>query len=234
MGRFRPGLRITVLVAILVPAAIALGFWQLDRAAQKQALEEARLASYGALPIDEEGLAAASDFARVRLTGHYDSAHQFFVDNHTRHGESGYVVVTCFDTVGGRSVLVNRGWIAAPQLREEMPAAPPPLGDVRIETTRWPNVRKSMAGSTDTWDATWPKRVQYLDIARMAAATDAMPTELRLDDGQAGSLEPIVIGEEMTPARHLGYAVQWFGLAVAVTIAFVVLGFKHGKEVDRA
>lgn len=234
MGRFRPGLRITVLVAVLVPTAIALGFWQLDRAAQKQALEEARLASYGALPIDEAELSAAGDFARVRLTGHYDSAHQFFVDNRTRHGMSGYIVVTRFDTVGGRSVLVNRGWIAARQLREEMPVAPPPDVEVRIDTTRWPNVRKSIAGSTDTWEETWPKRVQYLDIERMAAASGAMPTELRLDDGQAGSLEPIIIGEEMTPARHLGYAVQWFGLAVAVTIAFVVLGFKHGKDVGRS
>jgi cytochrome oxidase assembly protein ShyY1 len=221
------------LVAVLVPTAIALGFWQLDRAAQKQALENARLASYGALAVDEEGLAAAPDFARVRFTGHYDSAQQFFVDNHTRHGVSGYIVVTRFDTAGGRSVLVNRGWIAAPQMREEFPSAPPPLGEVRIDTTRWPNARQSVAASTDTWEASWPKRVQYLDIARMAAASGAMATELRLDDGQAGSLEPILIGEEMTPARHLGYAVQWFGLAAAVTIAFVVLGFKHGKEIDR-
>jgi surfeit locus 1 family protein len=130
-------------------------------------------------------------------------------------------------------VLVNRGWIAAQRLREETPTAPPPHGEVRIDVTRWPDVRQSVAESTDTWDASWPKRVQYLDIARMATVTGAMPAEMRLDDGQAGSLEPIVIGEEMTPARHLGYAVQWFGLAAAVTIAFVVLGFKHGKEIDR-
>jgi len=210
--------------------AVALGFWQLDRAAQKRALEDARLASYGALPIGEEGLAAALDFTRVRLSGHYDATQQFFVDNHARHGVPGYVVVTRFETVGHRSVLVTRGWIAAPPLREDTPSAPPPPGEVRFETTRWPDVRGSVGASTDTWDAAWPKRVQYLDIPRMAAASGAtLPIELRLDDGQAGSLEPIVIGEEMTPTRHLGYAVQWFGLAAAMAIAFVVLGFKHGK-----
>jgi surfeit locus 1 family protein len=230
MGRFRPGLRITLMAAIVVPLAVALGFWQLDRAAQKRALEESRLASYGALPVDEDGLAAAPAFTRVRLSGHYDATHQFFVDNHTRHGVPGYLVVTQFDTAGGRSVLVNRGWIAAPPLREETPAAPPPQGDVRIDTTRWPDVRQTLDPSTDGWDASWPKRVQYLDVARMSTVGGALPIELRLDDGQSGSLEPILIGEEMTPARHLGYAAQWFGLAAAMTIAFVVLGFKHGKE----
>jgi surfeit locus 1 family protein len=234
MGRFRPGLRLTVLVAVLVPTAIALGFWQLDRAAQKRALEDSRLASYGALPVDEKELSSAGDFTRARITGHYDETQQFFVDNYTRHGVPGYIVVTRFDTAGGRSLLVNRGWIAAPASRDDMPRAPPPHGEVRIDATRWPNVRQSSGVSTDTWNSTWPKRVQYLDIARMATASAAMPIELRLDDGESGSLEPIIIGEEMTPARHLGYAVQWFGLAAATTIAFVALGFRSGKGTGRS
>src|SRR5215470_4136968 len=148
MGRFRPGLRITVLVAVLVPTGVALGFWQLDRAAQKRALEESRLASYGALPIDEEQLSAAGDFTRVRLSGHYDETQQFFVDNYTRHGVPGYIVVTRFETIGGRSVLVNRGWIAGPASRDDMPTAQVPLGEVRIDATRWPNLGQSSGAST--------------------------------------------------------------------------------------
>ena len=230
MGRFRPGLRMTILVAIVLPLAVALGFWQLDRAAQKRALESAHLASYGALPVDEQKLVEAAEFARVRLAGHYDAEHQFFVDNHTRHGAPGYLVMTPFATLGGRNVLVNRGWVAAPTLRKTLPTTMPPAGVVRIEGTRWADMRRSMVASSDAWDAAWPKRVQYLDVPRMAAALGAvLPIEFRLDDGQPGSLAPIVIGEEMTPARHLGYAVQWFGLAVALAVAFVVSGFKQRK-----
>lgn len=230
MGRFRPGLRMTVLVAVVVPLAVALGFWQLDRAAQKRVLEESRLASYGALAIDERGLASAPEFTRVRLTGRYDATRQFFVDNYTRHGVPGYVVVTPFHTLGGRSVLVNRGWIAAPSLRAQTPTAALPTDVVQIEATRWPNTRLSIGAANDSWDAAWPKRVPYLDVAHMASVLeDALPIELRLDDGQAGSLEPIVVGEEMTPARHRGYAVQWFGLAIAMTVWCVVFGLRHGK-----
>lgn len=230
IGRFRPGLRMTALVTVVVPLAVALGFWQLHRAAEKRALEDARLANYGALPIDEAALDSAAPFTRVRVTGHYDTRRQFFVDNRTQHGVPGYVVVTPFDTVAGRRILVNRGWIAAPPLREMLPSAAPPEGDVRIEGMLWPDTTRGPRASGDAWSDDWPKRVEYLDRVRMAAAIGAAsPTEFRLDDGQAGSLEPIVIGEEMTPARHVGYAVQWFGLAIAFAVAFVVVGIRHGK-----
>ena len=56
MGRFRPGVKMTVAVVLLVPLTITLGFWQLHRAAEKRAIEAARLATYGTLPMDESHL----------------------------------------------------------------------------------------------------------------------------------------------------------------------------------
>jgi surfeit locus 1 family protein len=230
MGRFRPGLRMTLLVVLGVPLAVALGLWQLDRAAEKRALENARLASFGSLPVRERDVLQAPDYTRVRLTGRYDAARQFFIDNHTRHGMSGYVVVTPFVTVGGRCILVNRGWVAAPSTRSSLPDAVPPAGVLQIDGTRWPDMGQSLGESDDHWGGEWPKRIQHLDVARMAAAIgDALPLEFRLDDGQPGSLEPIVIGEEMTPARHLGYAVQWFGLAATLAVAYLAFGFRRRK-----
>jgi surfeit locus 1 family protein len=234
MARFHPGARITLLVVILVPVTVALGFWQLDRAAEKRALEDARLASYGALPVGETALPALVDFARVRLQGHYDAAHQFFVDNHTRHGVPGYLVVTPFLTRGGETVLVNRGWVAAPAEREALPVIATPAEQLAIEATRWPDTRGAVP-STDTWPDSWPKRVQYLDAPRMAdsladatnGARHPMSIELRVDEGQPGSFAPIIIGEEMTPARHTGYAVQWFGLAIVLTIGWLIVGFRQ-------
>ncbi len=229
MTHFRPGLRMTILVALLIPLTVRLGFWQIDRAAQKRAIENARLASYGALPVDERRLADAPSFARVRLEGHYDPTRQFLVDNYTRHGVPGYVVVTPFQTSGGKRMLVNRGWIAAPPLRNELPDAPPPVGKVRIIGVLWSlSVATTDAG---IWDDGWPKRIEHFDGARMAKVIGgSMPEEFRLEEGQPGSLEPIVLGEEMSATRHMGYAVQWFAMAIALVIAFVVLGVRGGRE----
>ena len=93
----------TLLVVVLVPVTVGLGFWQIDRGAQKRAIEEARLASYGALPVDESHLMTATALARVRIEGRYDGARQFLVDNRSQRGVPGYVVVTPFETVGGQA-----------------------------------------------------------------------------------------------------------------------------------
>jgi surfeit locus 1 family protein len=223
MGRFRPGVKMTVAVVLLLPLTIALGFWQLQRAAEKRALEEARLASYGTLPLDERRLGGSDDYSRFRLRGRFDTGRQFFVDNHSRHGTSGYLVVTPFETVGGQRLFVNRGWVAAPQSRATLPIVVAPSDAVSIEVTRWRT--GGPTGSNDEWTRGWPKRVQNIDLPRMAEAVGgAVPIEFRLDDGQPGSLEQIVVGEEMTPARHTAYAAQWFGMAVALLVAFIVFG----------
>jgi len=229
MARFRPGVRMTIFAALFVPLTVALGFWQIDRGAQKRAIEDARIASFGALPIDESRLDDAPPYARVRVEGRYDGQHQILVDNHTRHGVPGYVVITPFDSVGGRRLLVNRGWVEAPSSRSELPNVPVTDTDVRIVGSLW--MASAATQDVSAWDDRWPKRIEQFDAARIAAAVKAtQPLEFRLEEDQPGSLEPIVLGEEMSSTRHIGYAVQWFAMAVALAIAYVVLGVRKGRE----
>jgi len=229
MARFRPGVRMTIFVAAFVPLTVALGFWQIDRGAQKRAIEDARIASFGALPVDENRLESAPAYARVRVEGRYDGQHQFLIDNHTRHGAPGYVVITPFDSVGGRRLLVNRGWVEAPESRSELPNVPVTEADVRIVGSLWN--ASATTKDTSVWDDRWPKRIAQFDAARIGAALNAnWPVEFRLEEDQPGSLEPIVLGEEMSSTRHIGYAVQWFAMAVALVIAYVILGIRKGSE----
>jgi surfeit locus 1 family protein len=218
----------TLLIVSLVPLTVGLGFWQIDRGAQKRAIEEARLASYGALPVDEAHLMDAPAFARVRIEGRYDGARQFLVDNRSQRGVPGYAVVTPFDTVGGRRLLVDRGWIEAPASRSELPDVPAPDGAVRIVGTLW---TASAAKDASAWSERWPKRVEQFDAARMGEAVGgAIPIEFRLEEDQSGSLEPILLGEEMSSTRHIGYAVQWFAMAIAMVVAYVILGLRRGRD----
>ena len=219
----------TIFVAVFVPLTVALGFWQIDRGAQKRAIEDARLASFGALPVDEGKLDDAPPYARVRIEGRYDGQHQFLVDNHTRHGVPGYVVITPFDSVGGRRVLVNRGWIEAPPSRSQLPDAPVPDANTRIIGSLW--TASATTKDTSAWDDHWPKRIEQFDARRIGALVQAtVPLEFRLEEDQPGSLEPIVLGEEMSSTRHIGYAVQWFAMAIALVVAYVVLGIRAGRE----
>jgi surfeit locus 1 family protein len=219
----------TIFVAVFAPLTVGLGFWQIDRGAQKRAIEDARMASFGALPIDETRLDDAPPYARVRVEGRYDGQHQFLVDNHTRHGLPGYVVITPFDSVGGRRLLVNRGWIEAPASRDELPAVSVTDADVRIVGSLW--TASATTKDSSVWDDRWPRRIEQFDAERIGELVHATrPIEFRLEEDQPGSLEPIVLGEEMSSTRHIGYAVQWFAMAVALVIAYVVLGIRRGRE----
>ena len=44
--------------------------------------------------------------------------------------------------------------------------------------------------------------------------------QLRLEPGQPGGLTAITIGTSLSPDRHLGYAVQWFGLALVLVCGY--------------
>lgn len=219
----------TLLVVALVPLTVSLGFWQIDRGAQKRTIEVARLAGYGALPVDEAHLMDAPAFSSARVEGRYDRERQFLVDNRSQRGMAGYAVVTPFDSVGGRRLLVDRGWVAAPASRSELPDVPPPNGVVKIVGTLW--APSAATRDTSVWSEGWPKRVEQFDAGRMGEAVgDAMPMEFRLEEGQPGSLEPILLGEEMSSTRHIGYAVQWFAMAAALVVAYVILGVRRGRE----
>src|SRR5262245_28203942 len=113
MIAFRPGVALSLLALVLVPAGVALGTWQLHRADQKRALEEGYLASLGGLPVDEKALrhAQARDGAlvRARLIGEFDGSRQFFVDNRTHDGVPGYWVDAALDEE--RRQLSREQWL---------------------------------------------------------------------------------------------------------------------------
>jgi cytochrome oxidase assembly protein ShyY1 len=138
-------------------------------------------------------------------------------------------VVTPFRTDSGATYFVNRGWIAAP-LRGALPDASTPPGSVRIEVVPWPSTGLGVLAGADDWNDGWPKRVQRMDIERMATYVRvALPMELRLEAASPGVLQPVAATLDLSPSRHLGYAVQWFALALALAATWLVIGIRRGR-----
>jgi cytochrome oxidase assembly protein ShyY1 len=218
--------RMTITVAMLLPLTIALGVWQLQRAESKRT-EQLRFvdAMAGGARIPGEG-APGPDYARLRLVGRYLDR-SFLVDNRTHEGLAGYWVVTPLESRDGRRWLVNRGWVPAPATRSELPPVPTPEGIVDVTAVLWP-----LAKARPKLDAEpgWPSRVQGLDPAAMAELTGALPRELRLEGNQAGALAPTPLTIGSGPERHLGYAVQWFGLAGVLMVGWGVFRRRVGRR----
>jgi cytochrome oxidase assembly protein ShyY1 len=223
-------------VLTVLPALLALGSWQLDRAAEKRSYLTSFIEAQGALPRAADGDPAPAAFERVRLAGRFESGRQFLLDNQVRDGRVGYWVVTPFVDQAGQRWLVNRGWIAAGATREALPDIAVSGEPAQIVAVVWPDMGLPPLAGEDNWGSGWPRRVQRLELARMAEALGgALPLQLRLEAGQRGSLAPAPLELTLRPETHTGYAVQWFLMAAVLLIAYGLYGFGFtltGKNVD--
>lgn len=209
------------LVAVLVPIFVSLGLWQWNKAAGKEArqsLLDARdrepSMPLSATLADGESLR----YRRMTVRGRYEPRYQILIDNRIHQERAGYHVVTPLKIEGSEMrVLINRGWVPATADRR-LPAVETPVGTVDLVATAVvPGTRFFTLASepvTGSWQVVW----QNLDFNRYreAVGIPLQPVVLQLapDSGGAGFVRDWPRPDERIE-RHIGYAWQWFGFAVA-------------------
>ncbi len=108
--RWLPALLILAVIALTV----RLGFWQRDRAHQKEALEANVLRYEHATPFvagSAPVVLKAVEFHRVRASGRFLPDQAVFLDNRPYRDQPGFYVVMPMRLADGGTVLVNRGWL---------------------------------------------------------------------------------------------------------------------------
>jgi surfeit locus 1 family protein len=234
--RFAPGLWPTVGYLVLLPLLLGLGAWQLERAAAKQALVEQRASSELVAPLDigrSTSLAPGDRYRAATVTGRYLPGQQWLLDNRLYHGTPGYHVFTPF-VIGGDTrprLLVNRGWVATGESRQSLPRLPLPEGQVTLSgRLDSPAPVGIVIGEPPLDSPAGRVVVLSLDLAALAAAKDwpLLRYALVVDEERPGALQydwsPI---PPMGPEKHLGYAVQWFAIALALTLIYVGVNLRR-------
>ncbi len=216
----------TLFTALLLPLVLSLGSWQLKRAEEKRQYEAAYIDRIGA-----RALAPAEpllEFQRIRLVGEFEPGRDFLLDNQTGAGQIGYGVISLFRSEDGRGWLINRGFLPGDRARRSLPEVVTPPGTVTLTGLVWPELGLLPVFGEDRWADGWPKLIQRIEVARMAAeAENVVPQEIRLEAAQPGVFDPAPTELNMPASKHTGYAVQWFGLAAALSVGFVVFGFRN-------
>lgn len=225
---FAPSLWATLPMLLLLALLLWLGSWQLDRAGQRRA-QLAAYAQNDAAPLPLPPAARApSRYAHVRLAGRYLPERQFLLDNMTHAGVAGYRVLTPFVTDGGETVLVDRGWVPAGPSRAALPGVA--VGDGtravtgRVDALPRPGIELGAAPSSGPW----PRVVGFPRLPELGAALGrALYPQIVLLDAEApdGYLRDWRPGG-MPPERHVGYAVQWFALALTLVAGYVVASLR--------
>jgi len=230
---WQPNKKLLVLVLFLFPLLMVLGFWQLDRADEKQTIVAAFRANQQAAPAGLATLLAGGNlqYRPAWLTGILDPSRQIVLDNRVKNGRPGYEVLESMRIDGlevdgqAQMILVNRGWVPASLDRSQLPQIESVVGEVQLRGFLYHNLR----GGYRLDDGIkvvgqWPSRVGWISVERAEElfGQSFYGYQLRLDSDSIGALETDWVTVAVQPEKHMGYAVQWFVMALVLLIMTLI------------
>jgi surfeit locus 1 family protein len=236
--RFAPRPLMTLAALLLMGTFVMLGRWQLERAHQKQALYDAFAVGADSTAALTGSTPALPRFQHVVLEGRYDPDHQILIDNMSDGADrAGYYVITPFVLEDGARILVNRGWVPLGASRSVLPAIA--VGGEsrtlhgRTDHLPLPGIRlgpeEALKGPFPVV-ANFPTHTQIEAVLGQPGARWAHGAELvLLDAAEPGGYERTWHAPGFPPMRHIAYAVQWFGLAAALAVIYVVTNVRPAR-----
>ena len=230
-------------LGLVLAVLVALGTWQLERKAWKEALIaelDGKLAAPATdLPPRERWKQldqAKDEFRHVAFPAEFLPGEEALVYT---SGSSlradvtgpGYWVFSPARLTGGSIVLVNRGFVPEGRQDPKTRSQGQPAGVVEVAgALRWPEQRGSFTLQDEPEKGIWFTR----DPAGMAKAKHWDANAPFYVDQEAppapGGLPKVGPLKPALPNRHLEYAVTWYGLALVILIAalFFARGRRHG------
>jgi len=224
----------SVLILATMAFLVSLGFWQLDRADQKRTIEASiQKANTGVVElIVNQNELLNKEYYEVRLQGSYVSDKQFIYDNQIVDQASGYYVLTPFVLTGqSNAIMINRGFIPWNGRRDQLAdiAVDSAFREVKIQVSR---PIKRIELKTSDISNQFPVLIQAIDFdvieeisstsfVRVIGLLDPSPPDgfVRKWDPYTGSIE-----------KHIGYAIQWFLMALVLGIIGIRIGLKQRKK----
>ncbi len=224
---FRPRFWPSVIAGCGVLLLLSLGTWQVVRLFEKRAingLRADRLAMAETLLPPVLADPSAWEFRRVSVRGSLDHGRELYLPCRSQRGNEGTCILVVLHRDEGLPVLVNRGWV--PPSRKD-PARRPAAqvagqaelrGVLRVAPQRTRFMPDNDPGKNVWFFYDLPAMARALGVASLApfyleAAVDPRAPEGAPLGGQT---------RFQLPDNHLGYALTWFALAIALTVIFVL------------
>ena len=211
------------ILAFIFMIFVLLAQWQINRAHQKEALHQQRLAQAKLAPVDLASLSTIDPvkdrFLAVSLTGHYLTHFNFLLDNQQRAKKVGYRLLTPFKVSATKQIiLINRHWLPRGILRSELPIITTPAHTLTLSGYLNSPATGILLGANIEND-TWPLVIQKIDFELISTKVGAKVENYIV---QLTPIDYIDIGS----SKHWGYAVQWMALAAMAMVYLIFIVIK--------
>lgn len=191
-------------------------------------------------------------YRQLAIKGKFLPDKSILLDNQILKGQPGYRVLTPFQPLNSHTLLlIDRGFIPWGAKRTELPLLPlmtaqAPAhedslseGSLDKQNSKHPNntavihllgiITQLSQGlllkdEPIPENLSWPLAVQQLDYVKLAKELKKplYPFLLQLPQDNPYVFKTMPFSLGLSPNRHLGYAIQWFTMAIAILIYYVV------------
>jgi surfeit locus 1 family protein len=222
----------TLMVLFFVILMMNLGFWQLNRAQEKEEMM-VLLADSTISKVDSRvQLKQLPNYANVQLSGHYiNDAPQLLLDNQIKDQIFGYDVFTPFFIKQIKTIImVNRGWVAKEEFEADRLIINPQITMLKGQLTYPPKVGMQLGEIQLDKDKknqiiTYYEedKISLFYYEKLCKDLDCLFSSKILwlnkdqDHGFKREWNPIV----MPASKHIGYAVQWFSMTFVLIVIFI-------------
>ena len=230
--RFIPTVFMSLVTLVVFILFVALGVWQLNRSHEKQAM----LNKYEMLSKKTPKLFTPLDglpeqYEPLQVRGVFLPT-VFLLDNQHVEHQLGFDALSPLLVDKTHVILVDRGFVPIQTSRIDLPSINTPTGQLSVRgTSYYPSEKNWVLGQSseirsknlviiEKIDAKWISHFLHKSV---------YPFISRLHANEPNGFHRVWATVAMPPARHIGYAVQWFSMAFVVLILFVVLNLKKDE-----
>jgi len=216
---------------------LSLGFWQLDRAKEKDNIvnlyKNRQQAKIEKLTSISDNDISNLHYRNFVIKGSYINK-VFLVDNKIKNKKPGFNVISPFKLLSTSEViLVDRGWIELRGERQDIVRNFNYLNTEGIEKNVqeingyiYPRVKSYTIGDIFI-DDKWPRLIQAInfdEISKVLSSQNFLINGVTFRLGQSNNFgfnrEWKIV--HMSSSKHLGYAFQWFSMAAALVILILI------------
>lgn len=234
----RPRWLVLHAVVLIVVGLFALaGVWQLQRLSERREhnafVVERRSQPVESL-VDVFDRPDDAEQRRVRASGRYDTGREVILRGRSDRGRPGNHVLTPLVLSGGRSVIVDRGWVPFELDRPPVVDALPPEGKVEVIGIARPS-EGSPPLTGRTTDESAPRVLSRIDVGRVSRSLpyETFPMYMVLtqqEPAQPGELPDPISLPELDEGPHFIYAIQWFAFIAIALVGYVTLLRRESRK----